>query len=93
MKLALLRVLAGDWVELSHHQLDEFIYQNVQYDNSKWLCLICNMSSRVRKHGGSHIEAKHALMPPFLCALCNKPAKTRDSLRKHKANQHGRQQA
>jgi len=83
----------GYRVELSHDQLDEFINQNILNDNSKWLCIICNMSSSLRNNVRSHIEAKHVSMPPFICALCSKPAKTKDSLRKHMATYHGGHQA
>ena len=78
-------------VELSHDQLDEFIHQNILHDNSKWLCTICNMSSSFRSNVARHIEGKH--VSSFVCAVCSKPARTKESLRKHMATYHGGQQA
>ena len=77
-------------MELTHAQLDDFISENVGQDNSQWWCLICNyMTAKTRTDVVRHIEAKHVSTPPLLCSLCNKSAKTRDSLRKHMANNHG----
>lgn len=85
-------VLTGDRVELSHEQLDDYINQNVSHDNVQWFCSICNnMSAKKKADVARHIEAKHVITAPLMCSLCSKPAKTRDSLRKHMANNHGGQ--
>ena len=86
---SLLNILTGDKVEMNHDQLDDFINQNVIHDNSLWCCIICNnMSAKSRLDVTRHVEAKHVTMPPIMCSLCNKSAKTRDSLRKHMAKIH-----
>ena len=79
---------------LTHEELDQFLADNssryndpVQKSNY-WMCNFCNKSCINLSDVKKHIEAKHVILPPLICEICQKPYKTRESLRKHQIQSH-----
>ena len=80
----------GNPVQLSHQELDDFLAVNTYKDQTvgRWMCGICGLSFLNKIDVNRHIESKHVILPELLCAICNKPSKTRHSLRIHMKNTH-----
>jgi len=76
--------------QVTHEELDGFIAANSKRDESTghWMCMLCHVTQLQRTDTARHIEARHVLMPPILCSICNTPYKTRDSLRYHMRQKH-----
>ena len=80
-----LLTFTGNPVQLSHQELDDFLAVNTYKDQTvgRWMCGICGLSFLNKIDVNRHIESKHVILPELLCAICNKPSKTRHSLRIH----------
>ena len=75
---------------MSYEQLDEFVAFNSTKDevNHSWVCNICAVTKISLADVKRHIEAIHCILPPLSCTICQKPAKTRNSLAKHMGTYH-----
>lgn len=84
----------GICANLTYEDLDQFLTDNCTkhtdhtQKTNHWLCNFCNKSSYSVRDIKKHIEAKHVRLPPLICEFCQKPYKTRESLRKHQIQSH-----
>ena len=81
-------LILGHKVSLTHDQLDYFIEQNFGKVENRTICNICGQICTSVIDVSRHIEAKHVILPELLCSICQKPSKTRDSLRRHELKYH-----
>ncbi len=83
-------MFTGDKVQLSFEELEDFANVNIGKDpqSGRWSCGICGASFVNKLDVKRHIEAKHVVLPPQYCNLCNKAAKTSHSMRMHMKNAH-----
>ena len=56
--------------------------------STKWTCAFCGQITATKLDVSRHIEAKHVPLPNLKCDVCQNPAKTRDSLRRHMTKHH-----
>ena len=56
--------------------------------STKWTCAFCGQITATKLDVSRHIESKHVPLPNLKCDVCQNPAKTRDSLRRHKTKHH-----
>ena len=87
-KVIFITLSSGTVVDLALEDLESFINQNCVKQDNFWMCQFCGQLSSNSGNIKSHIEARHARMPPVQCNMCDKQCKTRDSLRKHKQKDH-----
>ena len=73
---------------MSHEEFDEFAVKNMQRTPLGWQCLMCEHSSQEKNNVKRHIEAKHVILPPLLCSVCNRKAKTSHAMRMHMKSVH-----
>ena len=85
----------NDQMPQNEQDLDEKIKNNLEKkpnvpaNGKKWLyaCKVCGKEGEERNMK-RHIESKHLEGVSFSCNLCEKPAKSRNALQKHKAQFH-----
>ena len=75
---------------LSHEEFEEFANSKIQKQeiSGLWLCTLCGQTSGNSTHLKRHIEARHVILPPLICYICQKPSKTSHSMRMHMKYQH-----
>ena len=75
---------------LSHGEFEEFANSKIQKQeiSGLWLCTLCGQTSGNSTHLKRHIEARHVILPPLICYICQKPSKTSHSMRMHMKYQH-----
>ena len=73
---------------MTHEEFDDFAESHIQKINQGWRCSVCGQAGQAKIHIKRHIEAKHVVLPPQYCNLCNKAAKTSHSMRMHMKNAH-----
>ena len=73
---------------MTHEEFDEFAESQIQKTPQGWCCSICGQGGQAKTHIKRHIEARHVVLPPQYCNLCNKAAKTSHSMRMHMKNAH-----
>ena len=83
-------LFTGGKVQLSFEELEDFAYANISKDpdTGRWLCSICGATFVNKLDVKRHIEAKHVVLPPLYCNMCNKAVKTSHSMRMHMKSVH-----
>ena len=73
---------------MTHEEFDDFAAKNMHRTPFGWSCLLCEYSSQEKNAVKRHIEAKHVILPPLHCTVCNRKAKTSHSMRMHMKSVH-----
>ena len=73
---------------MTHEEFDDFAESQMQKTHQGWCCIMCGQGGQSKIHIKRHMEAKHVVLPPQFCNLCNKAAKTSHSMRMHMKNAH-----
>ena len=84
------QLFTEDKVTLSLDEFEDFANANMSKDPETgcWLCGLCGVSFGVKRDLKRHIEAKHVVLPPQYCNLCNKASKTSHSMMMHMKRVH-----
>ena len=73
---------------ITYEELDSFISINTTKLQNSFLCNFCSETKNDSGNMKRHIEAKHCILPPLYCSICNQPAKNRNALQKHMGTYH-----